>query len=107
MLDDPQARLSQLCVQAEEVAELAESDRLKTAGSKTFDETGATCCYAHSDKTWVEEPPGIRWETFHTFARPSTMARTAPPSQFRKPTPPRLQPPEARHEPSVRHPLPE
>lgn len=68
MLDDPQAGPSHLGVQAEDAAELAEiSGRPKPAGSKTFDETGATCCYARSDKTWVEDPAGIRWETFHTF----------------------------------------
>ena len=37
------------------------------ADASTFDEAGATCCYARSDKTWVEDPSGIRWETFRTF----------------------------------------
>jgi hypothetical protein len=30
-------------------------------------EEGATvCCYANSEKTWVEDPQGVRWETFLT-----------------------------------------
>jgi catechol 2,3-dioxygenase-like lactoylglutathione lyase family enzyme len=32
-----------------------------------LDETGAACCYAKSDKYWIEDPQGIAWETFHTL----------------------------------------
>lgn len=42
------------------------SSRLKAAGESTFDEHATTCCYAVSDKSWVEDPNGVRWETFHT-----------------------------------------
>ena len=42
------------------------SARLKDADAKTFDEEATTCCYAVSDKTWVEDPAGLRWETFFT-----------------------------------------
>jgi catechol 2,3-dioxygenase-like lactoylglutathione lyase family enzyme len=31
------------------------------------DEKGANCCYARSDKYWVEDPQGIAWETFHSL----------------------------------------
>ena len=31
------------------------------------DEPGANCCYALSDKYWVQDPQGIAWETFHTL----------------------------------------
>ena len=24
------------------------------------------CCYARSDKTWVNDPQGVAWETFHS-----------------------------------------
>ena len=41
--------------------------RLKAAGETTFDEEATTCCYAHSDKSWVNDPSGLRWETFYTF----------------------------------------
>ena len=79
MLEDPRVNfaistrgrapgLDHLGIQAEEGAELAEiSGRLKAAGADTIDESATTCCYAKSDKTWVQDPAGIRWETFHTF----------------------------------------
>lgn len=79
MLDDPRVNfaissrgrapgLDHLGIQAEEGAELTEiSGRLKAAGADTIDEAATTCCYAKSDKTWVKDPAGIRWETFHTF----------------------------------------
>jgi catechol 2,3-dioxygenase-like lactoylglutathione lyase family enzyme len=78
MLDDPRVNfaisttaalpgLSHVGVQAETAEELTEiATRLKSAGANTFDETNATCCYARSDKAWVSDPSGLRWETFHT-----------------------------------------
>jgi hypothetical protein len=30
-------------------------------------EEGVACCYAKSDKYWVNDPSGIAWETFHTL----------------------------------------
>jgi len=42
------------------------SARLKAAGEATFDQEATTCCYAVGDKTWVEDPSGVRWETFFT-----------------------------------------
>jgi catechol 2,3-dioxygenase-like lactoylglutathione lyase family enzyme len=50
---------------AEELGELAA--RLKAAGQNTFDEPATTCCYARSAKSWVNDPAGVRWETFYTF----------------------------------------
>jgi catechol 2,3-dioxygenase-like lactoylglutathione lyase family enzyme len=32
-----------------------------------FDQPGATCCYAHSDKYWITDPQGIAWETYRTL----------------------------------------
>ena len=55
-------------IQVESSAELGElAGRLKAAGAQTFDETGAACCYAQSDKSWTKDPSGVRWETFFTF----------------------------------------
>ncbi len=55
-------------IQVESAAELGElAGRLKAAGAKTFDQQAATCCYAKSDKSWVSDPAGVRWETFFTF----------------------------------------
>lgn len=33
-----------------------------------LDEKGANCCYAHSDKYWIEDPQGLAWETFHSLS---------------------------------------
>jgi len=41
--------------------------RLKAAGEKTRDEEAVTCCYAKGNKSWVNDPSGVRWETFYTF----------------------------------------
>jgi predicted enzyme related to lactoylglutathione lyase len=49
---------------SDELATLA--GRLKAAGSETFDQDATTCCYAKSDKSWVVDPVGLRWETFFT-----------------------------------------
>lgn len=79
MLDDPrvnfaistraaEAGLSHLGIQVDEPGELSDiAGRLQDAGASTVDETATTCCYARSDKTWVSDPSGIRWETFRTF----------------------------------------
>jgi catechol 2,3-dioxygenase-like lactoylglutathione lyase family enzyme len=32
-----------------------------------FVEDGASCCYARSDKHWIQDPQGIAWETFHSL----------------------------------------
>jgi catechol 2,3-dioxygenase-like lactoylglutathione lyase family enzyme len=60
-------------VQVDSRAELDElAGRLKAAGASTFDEEATTCCYAHSDKSWVNDPAGVRWETFYTFGDATT-----------------------------------
>jgi catechol 2,3-dioxygenase-like lactoylglutathione lyase family enzyme len=60
---------------AEELGELAA--RLKAAGEATFDEEATTCCYARSDKSWVNDPAGVRWETFFTFGEATTYGEDA------------------------------
>jgi hypothetical protein len=84
MLEDPRVNLAisqrdraagvdHVGVQAETSAELAEiATRLKAAGEITFDQEATTCCYAKSDKSWVTDPSGLRWETFHTFGEATT-----------------------------------
>lgn len=78
MLDDPRVNLAissraratgidHVGVQVDSVAELGElSGRLKAAGATTFDQEATTCCYANSDKSWVTDTAGVRWETFFT-----------------------------------------
>ncbi|HLJ52044.1 MAG TPA: ArsI/CadI family heavy metal resistance metalloenzyme [Rhizomicrobium sp.] len=43
------------------------ASRLKGAGEETRDEEAVTCCYAKGNKSWVNDPSGVRWETFFTF----------------------------------------
>jgi catechol 2,3-dioxygenase-like lactoylglutathione lyase family enzyme len=84
MLEDPRvnfaisqrdraAGVDHVGIQVDSTAELAElSGRLKAAGAQTFDEQATTCCYAKSDKSWVADPSGVRWETFYTFGEATT-----------------------------------
>lgn len=55
---------------AEELSVLA--TRLKAAGNTTFDQAATTCCYAKSDKSWVTDTAGVRWETFYTMGDATT-----------------------------------
>lgn len=84
MLDDPcvnfaisthgaSTGIDHVGIQVDDRDELAVlADRLKAAGETTFDEESTTCCYAHSDKSWVSDPSGLRWETFFTFGEATT-----------------------------------
>jgi catechol 2,3-dioxygenase-like lactoylglutathione lyase family enzyme len=80
MLDDPRVNLAisqrdrasrgvdHLGIQTETDGELRElAARLKAAGETTRDQEAAKCCYAQSNKAWVDDPSGVRWETFFTF----------------------------------------
>jgi catechol 2,3-dioxygenase-like lactoylglutathione lyase family enzyme len=80
MLDDPRVNfaislggadakgIDHLGIQVEADHELRGlAARLKAAGEKTRDEEAVTCCYAKGNKSWVNDPSGVRWETFYTF----------------------------------------
>jgi len=41
-------------------------------------EEATTCCYAKSDKSWVNDPSGVRWETFFTFDDAVSYGEDAP-----------------------------
>ena len=43
--------------------------RLKAADAPVFEEGQTTCCYAKSEKSWINDPQGVPWETFHTTGR--------------------------------------
>ena len=65
--------LDHVGMQVDSGAELGElAGRLNAAGETTFDQTAATCCYAKSDKSWVTDPSGVRWETFFTSGEAAT-----------------------------------
>lgn len=89
MLDDPlvnfaisqrgaKVGLNHIGIQAESDEELsAIKTRLENAEMEILSQQGTTCCYAKSDKHWIEDPAGIAWETYHTLAEAVTFNDTA------------------------------
>ncbi len=79
MLEDPRVNFAisrreratgvrHLGIQVETHAELAEVfSRLEHAERPVLKEGATTCCYAKSEKTWVDDPQGVQWETFLTM----------------------------------------
>ena len=78
MLDDPRVNfaistrgrepgLDHLGIQVESKEELNEVHvRLQQAGTDIIEQGQTTCCYAKSEKSWIDDPAGIAWETFLT-----------------------------------------
>ena len=79
MLEDPRINFAistrsgktgvdHLGLQVDEESELEEiRDRLTAADMSVFNEGETACCYARSDKSWVEDPAGIAWEAYQTM----------------------------------------
>ena len=90
MLDDPRVNFAisargraggvdHLGIQVDSAEELAElAGRLKAAGETTIDQEATTCCYAKSHKAWVNDPAGVRWETFFTFGEATAYGEDEP-----------------------------
>jgi catechol 2,3-dioxygenase-like lactoylglutathione lyase family enzyme len=84
MLDDPRVNFAisargakpgveHLGIQAETDDELREVyARLKSADAPVLEEGATTCCYAQSEKSWVNDPAGVAWEVFHTTGDSAT-----------------------------------
>jgi len=78
MLDDPRVNfaistrgrepgLDHLGIQVESQDELQEVyARLRTAGGNIIEQGQTACCYAKSEKSWIDDPAGISWEAFFT-----------------------------------------
>lgn len=78
MLDDPRvnfaismrgrrAGLDHLGIQVEAADELQEVyGRLRDAERPVLEVGKTVCCYAKSEKAWIDDPAGISWEAFHT-----------------------------------------
>jgi predicted enzyme related to lactoylglutathione lyase len=78
MLEDPHVNfaistrgrapgLDHLGIQVESTDELKDVyGRLQAAGGSVLDQGKTTCCYAQSEKSWIDDPAGISWEAFHT-----------------------------------------
>lgn len=81
MLEDPRvnfaisrrgaaAGIEHLGIQVEDGTELQEVyGRLKRADRPVLEEGKTTCCYAESEKSWIEDPQGVQWETFLTTGK--------------------------------------
>ena len=79
MLEDPRVNFAiskrgsdtgirHLGIQVEDRTELADVySRLQRAEAPVLEEGATTCCYAKSEKSWIEDPQGVQWETFLTI----------------------------------------
>jgi catechol 2,3-dioxygenase-like lactoylglutathione lyase family enzyme len=78
MLEDPKVNfaistrgkrpgLDHLGIQVESKDELGEVyARLRRAGGTIIEQGQTACCYAKSEKSWIDDPAGISWEAFFT-----------------------------------------
>jgi catechol 2,3-dioxygenase-like lactoylglutathione lyase family enzyme len=90
MLDDPRvnfaisargsaAGVRHLGIQVENPAELAQVyARMRRADGPVLEEGATTCCYARSEKSWIDDPQGVKWETFLTVGESTTYGGAAP-----------------------------
>ena len=90
MLDDPCVNfaissrgrapgLDHFGIQVEDVMELHEVyDRLKQAKGPVLEQGETTCCYAKSEKSWINDPQDIAWETFLTSGESTVYGEEAP-----------------------------
>jgi catechol 2,3-dioxygenase-like lactoylglutathione lyase family enzyme len=100
MLEDPRVNfaistraaktgIDHLGVQVEEDSELEElRARLKSAEMSVFDEGETLCCYARSDKSWVQDPAGIAWEAYKTMEDVQFFDSAEPPESAATCSPP-------------------
>ena len=79
MLDDPRVNfaisarghavgVNHFGMQVDSMEELNSLKDLAGAASEEtlIEQSGATCCYANSEKHWTMDPQGIAWEHFYT-----------------------------------------
>lgn len=79
MLEDPRVNfaisqrgahsgLDHVGIQVDNEVELEDvRSRLSRADQNLLKQEQASCCYAKSNKYWVQDPQGIAWEAFHTL----------------------------------------
>ena len=95
MLEDPRVNfaistrgrepgLDHLGIQVENTDELQEVyARLREAGGNIIEQGQTTCCYAQSEKSWIDDPAGISWETFHTMGESTVYGDSSGENQAR------------------------
>lgn len=86
MLDDPRVNfaistrsgkvgIDHLGIQVDDGAELnALRNQMAKADIATHSDGEAVCCYARSEKSWIEDPSGVTWEAYHTMEEARTFA---------------------------------
>ena len=79
VLDDPKINFAistrvktlgvdHLGIQVDKVEELNDIRKnLDKADISTHSDGEVTCCYAKSEKSWVNDPNGVAWEAYHTM----------------------------------------
>lgn len=79
MLDDPRINfaissrsgkhgMEHLGIQVDDALELdALRQQFSEANISTHSDGETTCCYAKSEKSWINDPNGIAWEAYHTM----------------------------------------
>jgi len=78
MLEDPrinfaisthtQKGVDHLGIQVDEDSEMVDlKERLNEADLSIYNQGETVCCYAKSDKAWVQDPSGIAWETYRSM----------------------------------------
>lgn len=89
MLEDPRVNfaigqraaspgIQELGIQAESREELEDLyARLKRIDRPVLEEGATTCCYAQSEKSWIEDPQGQEWEIFLTTGESTTYGHDA------------------------------
>jgi N-acetylglutamate synthase-like GNAT family acetyltransferase len=85
---DGKLGVQHLGIQVEDRGELEEVyARLQRAEGPVIEERTTTCCYAQSEKSWIEDPQGVRWETFLTIGASTVygMTRSGPSRKSARP----------------------
>jgi catechol-2,3-dioxygenase len=89
MLDDPRVNfaismrgrkvgLDHLGIQVETADELQDVyGRLRNADRPVLEVGKTVCCYAKSEKSWIDDPAGISWEAFLTTAESTFYGHSA------------------------------
>ena len=79
VLDDPKINFAistrvktlgvdHLGIQVDKIEELNDiRNSLDKADISTHSDGEVTCCYAKSEKSWVNDPNGVAWEAYHTM----------------------------------------
>ena len=68
----PQAGVQHLGIQVENRIELADVTPPAARRWPGARRGATTCCYAKSEKSWIEDPQGVKWETFLTTGESTT-----------------------------------